>query len=330
MSDRVNYQATPEAMESEPGRGRDATSPFQVPATGWKDVAFRVKDELSADRVGLTAAGVAFYGMLAVFPAITALMSIAGLVYAPEELVNALGGVAAIVPPDVSQILLDQAKAVAGSNEGGLTLGLIVGIALALWSASAGVGALIEGLNVAYDEREERGFIKLKLLTLALTLAMIVGVLVAAILIVALPVMLDFITFAPWVEALIELLRYIPLALIFVGGVAILYRLAPDREPAKLQWLTPGAIAACALWLIVSIGFSFYVQNFASYNETFGSLAGVIVLLTWMWLSAYIVLLGAELNSELEAQTARDTTTGPREPLGHRGAVKANEIGAAQ
>ncbi|WP_245190744.1 YihY/virulence factor BrkB family protein [Jannaschia formosa] len=289
-----------------------------------------MKDELTADHVGLVAAGCAFYGLLAVFPAITALMSIAGLALAPDEVVSALDGVSSVVPEDVATILLDQATAVAGSQTGGLTLGLILGVALALWSASAGVGSLIEGLNVAYDETEERGFVKLKLLTLVLTLGMILGVLVAAVLIVALPIVLEMFAFTPWIETLIAWTRFLPLALLFLAGLALLYRFGPDRDGARLAWLTPGALLALVLWLIMSVGFSLYVSNFASYNETFGSLAGVIVLLTWMWLSAYVILIGAEVNSELEAQTARDTTTGRPEPMGQRGAVKADELGSAR
>jgi membrane protein len=280
--------------------------------------------------VGLVAAGCAFYGLLAVFPAITALMSLTGLLMEPDQVVGALEGAAAVVPEDVAQILLDQATAVAGSQTGGLTLGLILGVGLALWSASAGVGALIEGLNVAYDEEEARGFVKLKALTLLLTLGMIVGVIVAAVLIVALPVALDFLAFAPWVETLIGVLKFVPLGLLFLGGLAILYRYGPDRDDAELAWITPGALLALVAWLIMSIGFSLYVANFGSYNETFGSLAGVIVLLTWMWLSAYIVLIGAEVNAEAEAQTVHDTTTGAQEPMGQRGAVKADRLGEAK
>ncbi|UWQ21133.1 YihY/virulence factor BrkB family protein [Jannaschia sp. W003] len=318
------------ADELEPGRGRHADGPTKIPMRGWIDIFKRVVGEIGKDHVGLVAAGVAFYGLLAIFPAITALMSIAGLLYEPSELVNSLAGVAGVVPQDVAQIVLDQAEKVAGSQEGGLTLGLILGLGLALWSASAGVGSLIEGINLAYDERETRGFVKLKLITLGLTLLMIVGVIVAALLIIAVPVVLQFLAFAPAMETAIQLLSYVPLALIVVTGVGLLYRFGPARDPAKWRWLTPGALIACTLWLVASIGFSIYVTNFGSYNETFGSLAGVVVMLMWMWISAYVILMGAELNSEIEAQTARDTTTGPREPMGYRGAVKADELGAAQ
>lgn len=316
-----------EAIAAQPGRGRDATGPTKIPLKGWIDVAKRLQTEISADNLALIAAGVAFYGLLAIFPAITALMSVAGLLYQPAEVVSVMQGASSIVPPDVSRILLDQAKSVAGSDEGGLSLGLILGLSLALWSASSGVASLVQGLNVAYDEKETRGFVWLRLRMLGLTIAIVLGLIVAAALIVAVPIVLAFVVWSPEMEKLVQILAYIPLALLFIGGVTALYRWGPDRARAKWRWLTPGALAASVLWLIASIGFSIYVQTFGSYNQTFGSIAGVIVLLMWLWLSAFVILLGAELNSELEAQTARDSTIGQREPMGHRGAVKADELG---
>ncbi|WP_236687805.1 YihY/virulence factor BrkB family protein [Jannaschia aquimarina] len=298
-----------------------------IPKAGWKDIFWRVKGQIAADHVALVSAGVAFYGLLAVFPAITALMAITGLIYAPAELVSALEGITRVVPSQVSEILLGQARELAQGETAGLTLGAMLGFGLALWSASAGVGSLIEGINLAYDEKETRSFVRLKLTTIGLTLAMILGVIAALALVVALPVALSFLTFSPTMELLVRLLSYVPLAAIVIGGLAVLYRVGPDRAPATLGWLSPGAVAATILWLVASIGFTIYVSNFASYNETFGSLGGAVVLLMWMWISAFVILLGAELNSEIEAQTARDTTTGPREPMGHRNAVKADELG---
>ena len=330
MAEPPRHATAAEIAEAQPGRGRDATHPHGIPARGWKDIALRVAGQVSKDHVLLIAAGVAFYGLLAVFPAITALMSITGLLYEPQELVSALEGVTAVVPSDVSEILMAQATEVAGSQQGGLTLGLVLGLGIALWSASAGVGSLIEGINFAYDEKETRSFVKLKALTILMTVLIILGVLVAAVLIVVVPIMLSFVAFAPWVERLIQWVKYIPLALLVIFGLGVLYRYGPDRETAKIRWLAPGTLIAALLWLIASIGFSVYVSNFGSYNETFGSIAGVVVMLLWMWISAVVILLGAELNSEIEAQTARDTTTGIREPMGHRGAVKADNVGPAQ
>ncbi|MEM7710902.1 MAG: YihY/virulence factor BrkB family protein [Pseudomonadota bacterium] len=322
---------TPEKIIArEPGRGRDATVPAQIPMTGWLDVGKRVVSQVGQDHVALVAAGVAFYGLLAIFPAITALIAITGLLYEPTELVTALEGITAVVPGDVATLLMDQARSVAGSQESGLTLGLVLGLGLALWSASAGVGSLIEGVSLAYEEKDERGFIVRKAVTILMTLGMIFGVMVAAMLIVVVPVTLGVLAFAPWVEVVIRWVSYIPLALIVMVGLGVLYRYGPHRSNARWVWLTPGAVIATILWLTASIGFSVYVTNFASYNETFGSVAGVVVLLMWMWISAFVILLGAEFNSEVEAQTARDTTTGPREPMGYRGAVKADHIGDAQ
>ncbi|SDZ51091.1 membrane protein [Jannaschia faecimaris] len=320
---------TNEAIAAEPGRGRDAVGPTEIPRKGWLDITKRLKAEIAKDNLSLIAAGVAFYSLLAIFPAITALMSIAGLMYRPEELVFVLEGAAGIVPPDVSRILLEQAQSVAGSGGGGLTLGLALGLGLALWSGSNGVGSLIQGLNVAYGERETRGFVGLKLRTIGMTVVMMLGLLLATSLIVVVPIGLAVAVLPPQVERVVQLVAYVPLALIFVAGVSGLYRWGPDRARAKWRWLTPGAVAASALWLAASVGFSVYVQTFGSYNETFGSIAGVIVLLMWLWLSALVVLLGAKLNAEMEAQTARDSTKGPREPMGHRKAVKADELGHA-
>ncbi len=315
------------AVRASPGRGRGAYSPVKIPRRGWFDILMRVKDGVVTDHTALVAAGIAFYGLLAIFPAITAMMAFAGLVYEPAELVDAMQGLSAVVPADVSRILLEQAQSVAGSESGGLTFGLVLGIGFALWSASNGVGSLIEGLNMAYSEKETRGFIKLRLITLAMTLAMIFGVIFAGVLIVLVPVALTFLTLAPGMGKLVQLLAYLPMALLFVGGVAAFYRWAPDRKRPKWRWLTTGTILASILWLVASVGFSLYVQNFGSYNQTFGSIAGVIVLLMWMWISAFVILLGAEVNAEIEAQTARDSTVGQRAPLGERGAVKADELG---
>lgn len=319
-----------EIIARDPGRGRNATAPTQIPARGWVDVGKRVVTEMGRDHVTLVAAGVAFYGLLAVFPAITALIAITGLIYEPTELVAALEGITGVVPQDVATLLLDQARQVAGAQTGGLTFGLILGLGLALWSASAGVGSLIDGVNLAYDERDGRSFVVRKGLTLLMTLGMILGVILAAGLVIAVPVALNILVFAPWVEVLVRWLSYVPLAIIVIVGLGVLYRYGPDRQNATWVWLTPGAVVAAGLWLAASIGFSIYVQNFASYNETFGSVATVVILLMWMWISALVILFGAELNSELEAQTARDTTTGAREPIGHRGAVKADQVGDAQ
>ncbi len=320
----------PPVGEIEMSRGRTAAHPHQIPAGGWKDIALRTKDEIERDHVGLIAAGVAFYGLLAIFPGIAAVMAIGGLVTEPSMLVDQLDRLAAIMPQQAADIILSQAREVAGSREDGLGLAAAVGILLALWSASKGVSSLMEGLNVAYDEEETRGFFAKTLTKLGLTVGLVVGLLLCIAIAVGLPVILAVLPGDTLTEALVTVLRWPLILLIATAGLAVLYRFGPARSDAKWRWLTPGAGVACVLWVLGSLAFAFYVRNFASYNETFGTLGGVVVLLMWMWLSAFIVLLGAELDSEMEAQTRRDTTTGPEEPMGSRGAVKADTLGDAQ
>lgn len=311
-------------------RGRNAETPTEIPAKGWKDIALRVKAELASDHVGLIAAGVAFYALMAIFPAITALMALGGLVLEPAEVTAQLETLAEMMPKEAAQIILDQAVAVAGSEESGLGLAFVIGLALAIYSASKGMGSLMEGLNVAYDEEESRGFIAKTLWTLALTVFLIVGLILGLLAALAVPAVLGLIALSDWLETLLALLRWVVLALMTVGGLAVLYRYGPSRDDAEWKWLSPGAIAACIIWIAASVGFSSYVSNFGSYNESFGSMAGVIILLMWLWISAFIVLLGAELNAEMEAQTKADTTVGPDQPMGTRGAEKADNLGEAK
>ncbi|MCQ0969512.1 YihY/virulence factor BrkB family protein [Paracoccus sp. TK19116] len=310
-------------------RGRHADKPTQIPAKGWKDIALRVKDELSSDHVGLIAAGVAFYALLALFPAVTALMALAGLVLEPPEVTAQLESLTAMMPKDAAQIVLDQAVAVAGSEQAGLGVAFVIGLGLALYSASKGMSSLMEGLNVAYDEDEERGFVSKTIWTLGLTLFLIVGLVLGLVAAVALPAILDFLSLPNWLTTVLALSQWVILAVLTVSGLAVIYRYGPSRENAEWRWLSPGAIAACIIWLIASVAFSIYVGNFGSYNESFGSMAGVIILLMWLWISAYIILLGAELNAEMEAQTAEDTTSGKDQPMGKRGAEKADHLGDA-
>ena len=311
-------------------RGRHAETPKQIPKTGWKDIGFRIKDEISADHVSLVAAGVAFYGLLALFPAITAAMALAGLLTEPQGIVQQLEQIGQLMPQQAADIITNQAAKVAGSNQGGLGLAAILGILLALYSASKGMAALIEGMNVAYDEQEERGFIKLNLLKFGLTLFLIVGFLLGIAATMVLPALMGNLGLGPGVQWLARIASYLVLVLLTIFGLAVLYRYGPDRDDPEWNWVTPGAALATLLWILGSIAFAVYVGNFANYNATFGSLGGVIVLLIWLWLSSFIVLLGAEIDSEMEAQTRKDTTVGPDAPMGERGAVKADRLGKAR
>ncbi|ARE40535.1 Ribonuclease BN [Rhodovulum sp. P5] len=307
-------------------QGHSARVPAAVPAKGWKDILLRVWKKTGDDHMGLISAGIAFYGLLALFPAITALVAIGGLVLDPEQITAQIDELSAMLPDSAAQIVAGQAADVAGSASAGLGFAAIFGVLLALYSASKGVASLIEGLNLAYDETEARGIILQTVLKFSLTAVLIVGVVVGLSATVILPGLLGVIDLGPVTEWLIRSVRWAILLGMTVLGIGVLYRFGPSRRAAEWRWLTPGAVVACALWLAASVGFAYYTDNFASYNESFGALSGVIVLLTWMWMSAYVLLLGAVINAEAELQTRHDTTIGPDAPMGERGAVKADTL----
>jgi membrane protein len=309
------------------GRGRQAERPRDIPKAGWRDIALRTKNELSEDHASLVAAGVAFYILLAIFPAIAALISIWGLVADPAQIERQLGAVAGALPQDAAAILTEQAHNVAANAGGGVSLAAIGGILFALYSASAGMRALIDGLNVIYEEEEKRGFIKLYFVSLVLTLAVLAMMIAALGVIVVVPVVLGVVGLGGVAEALISVLRWPLLFALALLVLAVVYRYAPSRDRPRWRWVSWGAVAATALWIVGSIAFSIYVRNFGRYDATYGSLGAVIILLMWLWLSAFIVLLGAEVNSEMEHQTARDTTEGPEQPRGRRGARMADTVG---
>ncbi|WP_102110004.1 YihY/virulence factor BrkB family protein [Oceaniglobus roseus] len=262
----------------------------------------RLWSQINEDHIGLIAAGVAFYNILALFPAITALMAIGGLLVAPSEIVDQIERFSHIVPKDVMDIIVGQATSIAGSREGGLGLAALVGISFSIWSASKGMGSLIEGMNVAYDEKETRGIVKLRLFTLLMTVLGILGLIFGMMATMAVPVVLTVFPLGPLGNIVTFAAVWGTLLFATWLGLSLIYRYGPDHShPHNFDWKLPGAPAATLLWLVASGAFAFYVGNFASYNESFGSLAGVIVLLLWLWLSAYVVLLGAEVNAEVRA-----------------------------
>jgi membrane protein len=314
-------------MATSAQRGREAERPSQIPRPGWRDVLLRVRQQISEDNISMIAAGVAFYGLLAIFPAITAFVSIWGLVADPAQVEQQFAAVEGIVPADAWALLNEQLRSVASSSSASLGWGVALGILVALWSAGAGVRALISALNIAYDEDEKRGFIKLYGVGFLLTVCLIGGAVLALIVIVAVPVALQFLPLGGLSSTLISVLTWLVMAAIVVFGLGVLYGYGPSRSRAQLRWITWGAIAAAILWLLASLLFQVYVANFANYTATYGSLGAVIALLMWLWVSAFVVLLGAELNAEMEHQTRKDTTTGPEKPLGARGAYVADHVG---
>ena len=307
-------------------RGRDAERPGDVPASGWKDVALRVKDEMKEDQVPLLSAGVAFFLLLAMFPALAALVSTYGLFADPAEVSQQVTDLTGSLPEEARSLITDQLESIT-DREQGIGVALAVSVAAALWAASSGVKHLIGAVNAAYDEHETRGFLKLRGLSLGLTVGAILFATIAIGVIAVLPTVADQLPFGSIGQTLVQIGSYVGLAVGFALGLAVLYRYAPDRDAPRWQWVSWGAVIATVVWILGSVAFSVYVSNFGSYGETYGSIGAVIVLMLWLVVTAFAVILGAELNSELEAQTAQDSTVGEPQPMGRRDAVKADDLG---
>jgi membrane protein len=306
--------------------GAAAETPAEIPPRGWWQVARRAWRESQRDQVPLMAAGVAFYSFLALFPAMIAAVLLYGLVRDPQDVEAQSRELTKALPADAASLLTDQLKAIASTPHQSLGLGLLVSLVLALWSASGGVGNIMSAVNIAYDEEETRGFVKRRLLALGLTLGAIVFVVVALALVAAAPAVLDGLIGGGPLRWALEAARWLGLVVVMAVALALLYRLAPDRDDPQLRWVSVGAVVATVIWVVASLGFSFYVDSFGSYNKTYGTLAGVVILLLWLWITMFVVLLGAEINAEAEQQTVRDTTVGPPRPLGQRNAVKADTV----
>jgi membrane protein len=304
--------------------GGTADRPTAIPSRGWREVLLRVKDEVTKDNMSIVAAGCAFYALLGLFPAITALVSLYGLVADPVQIESQLSALQGVIPQEAFGIVRDQAHAVA--SKGATTLGwsAVLAILLALYSASAGVKSLFTALDIAYEEQEDRGFLSYNAWVLGFTLAAVLAVAIGLGVIVGVPALLRYLPLGPLANWAVKIASWAILFVLAAAGIGLTYRFGPSRAPAGWRWITPGSIAATVLWFAASLAFSYYAANFGSYDKTYGTLGGVIILLMWLWLTAYVVLLGAELNAELELQTARDTTTGPELPRGQRQAFAAD------
>jgi membrane protein len=314
----------------ERGRGRHATHPLQIPWNGWYDVLWRTYREMQSDRLLSIAGGVAFFVLLAVFPAITALVSAYALFFNASTIIDNLSMLNDVVPGNVLSIVHEQAARIASNSGRTLSTGLVVGLLVSLWSAMSGVKAIIDALNVIYEQKESRSIIKLNLVALAFTLAGFAAFLLAIGAIVVLPLVLSPIGLGSLTETLTRIARWPVLFLVLLLGLAVLYRYGPDRRAARWQWVSLGSVFAAVTWIVASFLFSWYLTSFANYNATYGSLGAVVGLMIWLWISTIVVLLGAELNAEIEHQTARDSTIGGDKPLGARGAVMADTVGAKQ
>ncbi len=328
--DFAEKQHAPPHAAAEKGRGRSADTPTEIPTRGWKDILWRTYEEFNKDRIMSVAAGVTYYALLALFPAIAALVSIYGLFADPNTIQDHLNTLSGVLPGGALDIIREQVIRIASQGSGTLGFGFVFGLGLSLWSANAGMKAIFDALNIVYGEEEKRSFIKLNLLSLSFTLGAIAFILIALAGIIVLPIVLTFIGLGSGTEWLVSLARWPILLIGVIFGLSLIYRFGPSRDKAEWRWVTPGGIVAAVLWLVVSMLFSWYVANFGSYNETYGSLGAVIGFMTWIWLSTIVVLLGAEINAEMEHQTAKDTTEGSDQPMGVRGARMADTIGVAK
>ncbi len=318
------------ARAIEPGRGRNAMSPVDIPINGWRDIAWRVCAGIGNDRLLAVAAGVVFYGLLALFPAITALVSSYALFADAATIGKHLSFAASLMPAGAFGIVEEQITRIAQAGGGQLSSAFIIGLLLAIWSANAGMKAMIDALNVIYGEIEKRSVLKLNLLSLTMTLGALAFLLLAIGAVVVLPLVFSWLGIESWGQWAIAFLRWPAIMIVIALALAVLYRYGPSRREAKWRWLSVGAIVATLLWVTGSALFSWYLSNFADYNATYGSLGAGIGLMMWLWLTSIAVLIGAELNAEIEHQTAKDTTVGRTKPLGTRGAVMADTVGAAQ
>lgn len=277
-------------------------TPWQLSRSSWIAVFKRTIKEFSKDRVTSVAGGVTFFALLALFPAITALVSIYGRVADPATIADNLAMLNRFLPASAIDLIAGQVTAIASAPKTALSIAGVVSLLAALWSANGGMKALIEALNVAWFETEKRGFIKLNLVSLAMTLGAIVGIIVLLAVIAVLPAVLKALFLGSGAETLMNLLRWPLMVVVLVLGLAVIYRFGPSKEDPSWQWISPGALLATAGLLVASIGFSWYAANFANYNETYGSLGAAIAMMMWLWIAAIVVMTGAELNSEVERQ----------------------------
>jgi len=314
----------------EQGRGRHAVAPWHIPSAGWKDIFWRVYVSVNDNRLLAVAAGVVFYSLLAIFPAIAAFVSLYGLIADASTIDSHLSLAAGIFPAGAVDILHEQITRLTAKSDAKLSLGFITGLAVALWSANAGMKAIIDALNVVYDEKEKRSFVKLNLLSLLFTLIAILSLMIALAAVVIAPMVFSAVGLSSLWSLAIAVLRWPLLLVLAAMALAAIYRYGPSRAEARWQWLSVGSGAAAIGWLITSALFSWYIGHFGAYNATYGSLGAAVGMMMWMWISAIVILLGGELNAEIEHQTAKDSTVGSEKPLGQRGAVMADTIGAAR
>jgi membrane protein len=324
---RAEYNRCSALSKTSTNRGRTAERPQQIPASGWWDIIVRVKSDLSRDNVSLVAGGLAMYSLLSLFPALAAAVSFYGLLFTPADVIKHMNAVSGLVPPGLRDIFNSGLQDVASRQTGTLTVAAVLAVLVALASARSGMAALMQAANIAYQEREKRGLFKQLTISMAFALGATLGFIVMLLLAGAVPLLFEAFTSSPWVERVVVILRWTLLWAFAVLGLAVTYRFAPARELARWRWVTWGSVVAATLWVTGSLLFAFYLRTFGSYAKMYGALGGVVVLLMWFYLSSFFVVLGAEINAEMERQTKQDTTEGAEVPMGQRGAHAADSVG---
>jgi membrane protein len=318
------------AAREQQRHGRQARWPSEIPRRGWWDILLRVKDSQSSTNISLIAAGLAFYAFLAIPSAFTALVALYGLVFDAASVGRQVDAMASVMPSEARQIIATVLTTITSSPSAKLGLALVISVLVALWSARSGTASLMTALNIAYGEQEKRGIIRFNLHAMLLTLSAVIFAIVALALVALLPAIIDLLPLGPYSKLAATIVRWPVLLCLVMVALAATYRFAPSRESARWRWVSWGAAVATLLWLAGSALFSLYVTEFASYDKTYGSLGAVVVLLMWLYVSSYVVLLGATLNAEIEHQTERDSTTGSPKPMGQRGATMADTAGESR
>lgn len=305
-------------------RGEDAQWPHQIPLDGWKDIGKRVWQEMKVDHVQIVSAGVAFYFFLSIFPTIVAAISIYSLVLEPSQIEEQISRLDLLLPEKAFGMITDFLHPVIEQSRKEIGWGLIVSILISIWSANKGTNALFQGVNIAYDEMDNRNIFKKNLLTLIFTLGGLVLGLISLLIIIFFPLLIDKLGLPSGIENVLTWLRWVILGLILITSLSMVYKIAPNRRSPRFRWVSWGALLGTILWLGGSMLFSWYVSNFGSYDDLYGSFAAVAILMLWFFLTSFIVLMGAEINSEMEHQTRYDTTVGEERPMGERNAYHAD------
>jgi membrane protein len=308
-------------------RGRTASEPTQIPPRGWRDILVRTWGMVQESNIFLVSGGVTYAIILALFPGLAALVSIYGLLLDPTQVEKQVASLSTVLPPDTAQMIGNELHSLVSASSGTLGFSAMVTLLFALWSASRGMSGLITALDIAYQQKETRNFFKFNLIAIGLTILTLVGGIITIALVAVLPAVVGWLGLGVLTQWVLLGLEWPLLIVVVMTGLAVLYRYAPDRKEARWRWVTPGAIIATVLWILGSIGFSVYVSHFNSYNKTYGSLGGVVVMLTWLYLSAFVALLGAVINAQAERQTVADSTTGHPSPIGDRRAYAADTVG---